>query len=193
MAFIKIEPFTGDGERIVINAAALRLSAGKTGRPDEVLVAADFPQVCRKTTEFAAGLVIRAEDVAEKEESREPKPPQRCQGPQATKGEETMPLTSRQIADKWREVSPEKAPFTWETVYDLLLLSLSPRQRQVYDYVSAQQETEREWVTSADICAHLGIKANNAGNILKQLHDLGLLKREPAVGEGGLYYLWAIA
>jgi predicted transcriptional regulator len=104
-----------------------------------------------------------------------------------------MPLTSRQIADKLREILPQKQPAAYDAVYDLLLLSLSPRQRQVYDYVVARQGTECEWITSAGVCRQLDIKSNNAGNVLNQLHNLGLLKREPTVDEGGLRYLWAVA
>jgi len=60
----------------------------------------------------------------------------------------------------------------YDVVLALLLESLSPQQRDVYDYVCRFEKAR-----TSDLTERFGWEPNHAANLLKALFDLGLLRR----------------
>lgn len=68
---------------------------------------------------------------------------------------------------------------TYETIRDMLIDSLAPYQRSAYLVMLSSVE-----MTTSDMATSLGVVQNQASNVLKELHDLGLLVRR---GDGNAY------
>lgn len=66
----------------------------------------------------------------------------------------------------------------------LIIQSLSPRQMQAYSYLLDQYP---RFVPSMEVAKRFDLKLNQTGNILKSLHDLGLLIKDIRTGATGLH------
>lgn len=69
---------------------------------------------------------------------------------------------------------------------DLLVESLSPQQREVYEYISFIGE----WFAPAEIAMEFETSATQASNVLKRLHDYGLLERREHRDQTGLCFYY---
>lgn len=61
---------------------------------------------------------------------------------------------------------------TYETIRDTLIDSLAPYQKSAHLIMLSEVET-----TTSDMAVLLGVSQTQASNVLKELHDLGLLER----------------
>lgn len=95
-----------------------------------------------------------------------------------------MSLTTPQIAHYYSLADGSVKAY----VKLMLLESLGPQQRQVYDIVKRLGGCR-----VAEVAGEMGIKVNHAGNLMKALVEFGLLKRRPVVDEEGLYYWYEVA
>lgn len=89
-------------------------------------------------------------------------------------------ISTEQLAKELKAVRHEQEEFgdpacrrsAYDVVLALLLKSLSPQQRAVYDHVCQERRT-----TSTDISQRFGWESNHSANLLKKLYDFGLLRR----------------
>lgn len=92
-----------------------------------------------------------------------------------------MPITTYRLAEVYKL---NKDMF----VLDLLVESISPRERQIYYFVAETKKTN-----AMDIAKKFKMSTNSVDNMLSRLRRYGLLEREVATGKSGLYFEWRIA
>lgn len=76
------------------------------------------------------------------------------------------------------------ARVTYHAIKTMLIESLAPYQRTAWDYVA----TRKGWITTAETAGDLNVSQNQASNVLKELHDYGLLTRTRLDGSGAYLY-----
>jgi len=88
-------------------------------------------------------------------------------------------ITTGRLAKELKNILKENGlddPACRRSAYDvilaLLLESIGTQQREVYDFIC-----ERGKTCSTDLMERFGWEQNHCGNLLKKLHDWGLLKR----------------
>lgn len=72
---------------------------------------------------------------------------------------------------------------------DLLVESLEPSRREVYEYVEAGQKQ----VIATDVAAHFGRYVNHVSAVLDCLSKYGLLDYEASLDDGGRVFVYQIA
>ena len=96
-----------------------------------------------------------------------------------------MAITSYRLAEVLKNTDQ---PVTRQLVLDLLVDSISPRERQLYYFVAEQKTT-----TSRTISKKFKMSINSVDNMLNRLLQYGLLSRDGLSGGSGLHYEWTIA
>lgn len=101
-----------------------------------------------------------------------------------------MALSTERLAEVYlesRKVIDNKKVTRW--LRDLLVESLSPTWREVYEYV----ETNQKRVIAADVAAYFDWHTNHIGAILDGLSRLGLLDYETSFDYGSRVFVYQIA
>lgn len=91
------------------------------------------------------------------------------------------------LARLWKEAREHA-----DNTRDALIDALAPRVREVYFFVGRHAAHDYP-ITSAQIAEAFKVSIQDAGTMLKELHDYGLLVRYEKTNESGKFYLYAQA
>lgn len=110
--------------------------------------------------------------------------------------------TTSQIAELYKNIRENWNDFQYafDGVGELLVESLAPRERQVYEYFCKSQPKitpqiaelppYTRAITAREIADHFQIEINNASSILKRLYSYGLLNRTLSQDESGIAFIY---
>ena len=98
-----------------------------------------------------------------------------------------MALTTQQIFDAYYTVATEPGVSAVQVLHALLLASLAPNRRRVYQCV---YDAGRDGITTREIAGKLHRSIQSCDNALKELHDMHMLIRSEEHGKSGLFYVY---
>lgn len=101
-----------------------------------------------------------------------------------------MGLTTRQIADIYKGLWATPTVTAQTIVRNMLVCSLSPHRRKVYERV---YDARGKGITARQIADEWGTEIASQSNALKELYDMDLIIRSESHDADGLFYVYRAA